>query len=314
MDGDDSFKPSAKSVRSIVDAWIKSTDPEALDKAEAFLERYEDMEYLSDPENKSVLKDIYKSLLFGLCRGDKPERAHEFLMDMVDQDLDADSFCFDKVIESYTNTEDGAHKLNRVKEVFELMEHASESGGVQPNERVYTSFIRALTKAEIPDLLKEATAILERMKSEYAGGNRNLKPTVFTYNAVLKACATEVSEDQATNMETFKSALSIFNELRAAKEQPDHVTFGNMLRCAALLPQGSQREAMITTTFQLCCRNGFLNSFVIRDLQFAAEEELWRDLCSCPAGEVDLDRLPQAWIKKFEKKEKRPPARGRKRF
>jgi hypothetical protein len=78
MDGDDSFKPSAKSVRSIVDAWIKSTDPEALDKAEAFLERYEDMEYLSDPENKSVLKDIYKSLLFGLCRGDKPERAHEF--------------------------------------------------------------------------------------------------------------------------------------------------------------------------------------------------------------------------------------------
>jgi hypothetical protein len=320
LDGDDTFKPSAKSIRAVIEAWVKSDRQEALFKAEEIFERYDDMEYLSDPNDDDIVKDIYKSLIFGWAKKEDPERAHEYLIAMIEQGLQPDSFCFDKVIEAYTI--EGGESFRECKQVFQLMEKCSEAGEVKPNERVYTSFIRAMTKAEVPQLAKEAFVVLQRM-NELAVENRGIKPSVFTYNAVLKACAASLSEDSTTNIEAFKIALTVFNELRAAdtKEEPDHVTFGNMLQCAALLPQGSQREAMIASTFQLCCRRGFVNTFVIRDLQFAATEDLWRDLCQCPEGDVNIEQLPQGWVKRFEKTEsprvspqgKRGPPRGTKR-
>lgn len=302
MDGDDSYKPSAKSVRAVVDAWVKSDRQEALFKAEEIFERYDDMDYLSDPNDQDIVKDIYKTLVFGWSKNEDPERAHELLVEMVECGFHPDSFCFDKVIEAYTV--EGGHRFKEVNEVFHLMEKCSEAGEVKPNERVYTSFIRAMTKAKVPGLAKEALGVLQRMHS-LSLENRGIKPTVFTYNAVLKACATDLSDDSVTNLEAFKVALSVFNELRApdTKEEPDHVTFGNMLQCAALLPQGPQREAMIASTFQLCCRRGFVNTFVLRDLQLVATEELWRELCQCPEGDANIDHVPQAWVQRFSKVE-----------
>ena len=300
MDGDDSFKPSAKSIRAVVDAWAKSERQEALFKAEEIFQRYDDMDYLSDLNDEDIVKDIYKALVFGWSKNEDPERAHELLVDMVERGFHPDSFCFDKVIEAYTV--EGGHRFKDVNDVFQLMEKCSDAGEVKPNERVYTSFIRAMTKANVPGLAKEAFSVLQRMHT-LSLENRGIKPTVFTYNAVLKACATVLSEDPSTNLEAFKVALSVFNELRApdTKEEPDHVTFGNMLQCAALLPQGPQREAMIASTFQLCCRRGFVNIFVLRDLQIVATEDLWRELCQCPEGDVNIDHVPKAWIQKFGK-------------
>jgi hypothetical protein len=106
-------------------------------------------------------------------------------------------------------------------------------------------------------------------------------------------------------MEAFKIALGIFNELRTGRERPDHVTFGNMLRSAALLPEGDQRNSMISSTFRLCCRHGFVNSYVIRDLQYSATEELWRSLTRCPSGDVDVELLPPSWKKKFDRRKSR---------
>lgn len=301
MDGADKFKPSAKSVRAVVETWIKSDKQEALFKAEEVFEKYDELDYLSDPIDEDVVKDINKNLLVGWTQKEDPFRAHEYLADMVEQGLHPDSFCYDRVIDAYNQDEDNT--LGKVKEVFELLEQQAAAGHVKPNERVYTTFIRSLTKAQVPNLAQAAKTVLERMDASSEQGNNGMKPTVFTFNAVLKACSDDLPEGTTTNLEAFKVALSIFNELRTnPAHEPDHVTYGNMLRCSMLLPQGPQREAMIATTFQLCCRHGFVNEFVIRDLQAASTEELWRGLCNCPEGEMNTERLPKGWVKKYENK------------
>jgi hypothetical protein len=175
------------------------------------------------------------------------------------------------------------------------MEKCRLAGDVKPNERVYTSFIRALTKGKAQGLYKKASILLQRMHNLYETGNEGIKPTVFTYNAVLNACAESLHIEDESRSEAFKTAVRVFTDLRGGKERPDHVTFGNMLRCANLLPEGEQRDKFVSATFRLCCEQGFVNTFVVRDLVGAASEELWRSLLDCPAGEVDFGTLPAAW-------------------
>ena len=82
----------------------------------------------------------------------------------------------------------------------------------------------------------------------------------------------------------------------------DHVTYGNMLRCSKLLAEGDQRDAMVSSTFQLCCQHGFVNSFVLRDLQDVASPSLCRELTQQDGGEVMVEQLPARWSRRFHQK------------
>jgi hypothetical protein len=194
--------------------------------------------------------------------------------------------------------------MSRTYKLFELMEKSRQDGSFMPNERVYTSFIRAMTKARVSNLAYKSNVILKRMQAFYEEGNRAIKPTVFTYNVVLNACAeSPSSSDDSNPLDAFKVAVKSFNELRNTRgEEPDHVSFGNMLRCANLLPVGAQKDAFISTTFQLCCDSGFCNSYVLRDLQFSASEDQWRSLLQRPQGEADIELLPSEWSRKLKRR------------
>jgi hypothetical protein len=297
IDGDDSFRPSPKTIRSVVDAWIKGDASNCMERAEGVVDRYKD--YLDHQTAFDDVADIYRSMLFGWAKRSDPVRAQSYLVQMVEKGMKPDSFSFDKIIEANTQLDD-EEAIQRTYKVFELMEECHKKGDVKPNERVYTSFIRALTKARVKDLPKRASLLLKRMQELFTTGNKGIKPTTFTYNAVLNACAETPSTEDGQPIEAFKVAVSVFNDLRSNREQPDHVTFGNMLRCAALLPNGEQREKVIQTTFEACCEKGFVNAFVLRDLQYAAPESLWRSLLQCSEGEADLLDIPSEWTRKFK--------------
>jgi Pentatricopeptide repeat domain/PPR repeat len=304
MDGNnDSFKPTARSIRVLIDCWIRSSLPDKMDEAERVLECYKDhLESLGPPNDPpdtlDVVTEIYKSMVFGWTQDGDPILAQQYLQEMVDRGLEPDSFCFDKVIEANTQLNDpGAMK--RSYEVFQLLDECRVRGDVVPNERVYTSFIRAMIKARVPGLARKANAILNRMQDLYQSGNKRVKPTVFTYNAVLLACAESkfVEEFEQSSKEALKVAVTIFNELRSESvDEPDHVSFGNMLRCSNLLPLGSQKDALVTSIFQLCCQRGFVNQFILRDLRLVASDEVWKSLLGCKVDdEVAIEQLPASW-------------------
>ena len=98
LDGDDTMKPSARSIKVVIDSWIKFGD---MDRAEDLLEKYEDIlqaEADANPNVAEVLKDIYRSMLFGWSKCDDPEKAGFYLKDMVDNGMQPDSFCFDRSV------------------------------------------------------------------------------------------------------------------------------------------------------------------------------------------------------------------------
>jgi hypothetical protein len=182
------------------------------------------------------------------------------------------------------------------------LEKARKTGTIKPNERVYTSYIRAIAKARVPDVAEKADAVLQRMQDLFAEGNRGIEPTVFTYNAVLMACSETPNTEKASNASAFKIALRIFNEVRGQRRGPDHVTFGNMLRCTNLVPKGDQKDKLVKATFQLCCKTGWVNSFVLRDLRDAASAELLESLFSQSLDSLDVEQLPASWQRQFANK------------
>ena len=316
LDGDDSFQPSVRSIKVLLEAWIKIGD---VYRAEKVLRTYEDI--LEEAENndngelRRIMssedwKDIYKSLLIGYTRDGNPRRATAYLNLMIENDgMEADSICYERIIDAHLRLgeEDCAKKS---QEIFQLLEKRRQAGAIVPNERVFTTFIRALTKSKVPGLHKKSDLMLQRMCSLAEGGNTDVEPTIFTYNAVLNACADSASIEGAPLQEAFETSVRVFTQLRKVME-PDHVTYANMIRCSNLLPsESSQQEQFLTATFKLCCESGNVNNYLIRDLSRVASKDLWKSLTGFSAAskeeaEVDievpsmmLEELPTSWKRK----------------
>jgi pentatricopeptide repeat protein len=298
---DEALRPTARSVRNVVEAWTRHQEaPAAMEEAEFVWERYQDV-VEADPE---VITDVYRTLLFGFCQRQQVDRAYAILEEMVERQLAPDCVCFDRILEANTQS-DGP--VARAYQVFRLLEAQRLAGHVQPNERVYNSFIRALTRAKIPNLATKAQFLLQRMY-ELETNNPEIRPTTFSYNAVLLAAAESPADptNEAAFKVAFKVAVETFNELRQdEREDLDHVSFGNMLRCANLLPQDDpKREALIRSIFTLCCRLGWVNAFVIRDLQTVAEPAVWGDLLGVDDASdqvVAVEDLPSTWSYQTQK-------------
>ena len=146
LEGDETMKPSAKSIRIVLDSWIRSNTTDAMDEAELLLERYEDLLDSLGPPTEPVevlddTRDIYRTMLFGFAKKGFPVQAKHYLDLMIQKGMKPDCFCYDKVIEANTFLNDEG-SYQRSYEVFQMMEERRQLGEVSPNERVYTSFIR----------------------------------------------------------------------------------------------------------------------------------------------------------------------------
>ena len=331
LDGDDTFKPSVRSIKVLLDAWIRLG---AVDRAEQVLRTYEDV--LEDAENNEDgadrhtmgaedWQDIYKSLLIGYTRFGNPKRATAYLNLMIENDdMEPDSMCYERIIDAHVRLEkeDLAQKS---QEIFQILEKRRKAGAIRPTERVFTGFIRALTKGKVQGLHKKAELVLQRMHSLAGEGCPDLQPTIFTYNAVLNACAESASIRDAPFEEAFQTSIRVFTQLRGEMD-PDHVTFANMLHCANLLSSASdeqKKDKFVVATFKLSCDTGNVNNYLLRDLSKVASSDVWKALTGVSVAseedvEIDLDeasellvQLPTSWQRRTTARQK--PSGNRRR-
>lgn len=312
MDGDGTMKPSARSIKVVADAWIKQRDMES---AEQLLDDYEHFLFAEDEEKQTQnAKDLFQSMLLGYAQQDNMDRARSYLDYMLEKGVTPDNLCFERLIETYTRIDDDS-SLKMSLEVFELVEKHRKEGSIDPNERVYNTFIRAITKYRVPQMHKKAELLLKRMKKLYEDGNDSIEPTIFTYNTILNTCSESVHVEGSDQDDAFKTAVRVFSALKSSNEDADPVTFGNLLRCSQLLPEGDKKEKFISATFRLCAEQGYVNALVLRDLQIVAQEDLWRSILGVTQGEPDIEMLPSEWsyrvnIPKQRSNEGRRPRRG----
>lgn len=320
LDGDESFKPTSRSIHLILDSFVHSELPNKLVEAELLFEKYksnflDDLD-LEDEINTDRTTQLWRTMVYGWSQTGNPVQAGHYLDEMIDYNLNLDSACFDRVIEANYKTND-ARAMIRSYGVFEAMESCRLQGRVKPNERVYTSFIRAMCKAQVPEVASKALSLLERMEDLYHEGNIGIKPSLYTYNSLLLACATAADQPDANDTKVaLQIALSTFEILRNGSKgvEPDHVSCGNMIRCANLVPSGGKREAWIASSFKFCCQIGLLNSFVLSDLERVASAETFESLVGAPPEtSIAIDDLPANWSRNAKTKRSTTPSKRRKR-
>jgi pentatricopeptide repeat protein len=304
------MKPSLRSIKLLAEAWINIGE---MNKAEQAFQKYE--EYIEEeqegPDHRG-LGEMYESFLFGYCKNGDPRRAKAYLDMMIyDDRLEPSNACYDRIIDSYIKKGD-KNCAKQAQEVFKTMERRRQAGALAPSERVYTSFIRALTKSKVPDLHTKVDLILQRMNKLFDDGHDDVKPSVFTYNVALNACSECLDIDGVSNSDAFQTSVRIFTELRKETD-PDHVTFGNLLRCSNLLSESGmdemeKKDKFVKATFQLACDRGLVNSLVLRDLKNAATDATWAHLTKIPLdvtveGESIIDFIPSKWSRNVKRRQ-----------
>lgn len=269
--GDEDMKPSARTYKILIEGWVKSDSDTAMTQVEELVAK---MKPLCEEQNEEgLLGDIYKSLLFGYAKRGFPSNAEDMLRIMVEKGYKVDAFCFDKVVECYNRASD-EQDIKKVYGIFELMESCQKQGLLQANERLYTSLIRAIIMEKKPGVAKRAQTIVKRMIHLYDNGNKSVLPSIFTYNAVMKACAKTALFDDAEKASSFSIAIATFNKIRGSDGGPDHVTYSNLMKCSQLLPEGEKRNNFIKATFSQCSKNEMVNSHFLDIVEECASEEL----------------------------------------
>jgi hypothetical protein len=90
LDGDNTMKPSAKNIRVVLEAWIGSEEEDAMEHAEkvmdAFVDHLDAMlsstteADMSDETVREAVSDIYRTMLYGWSKRDKPRQVCSSLM------------------------------------------------------------------------------------------------------------------------------------------------------------------------------------------------------------------------------------------
>jgi hypothetical protein len=238
----------------------------------------------------------------GCKRG--PHRAEQILNHMDDLyqagniDVKPDTYTYNTLINALAKCGDGA-SANRAQEILAIMEEKYLAGdkSYKLNTRSHTSVIDAWAKSGEAGAALMAEAILENLKRMYAEtGDNDIKPNVYTANAVMNACAfTKHDEDRD---EALSMAFRTFEWLDNQRDiKPDAYTFTIMLSvCANLIPkeESMTRYQYAEMLFHKCCDSGHVNDHVLWKLKLTISENEYYNLVGFGVETKAVD-LPPAW-------------------
>lgn len=83
-----------------------------------------------------------------------------------------------------------ADTANRAMRLLQMVTKHHQSGSptaVKPTCSSYESVLQCLVKSDLQDAGARAESLLNEMTSKYENGDKNLRPTVAGYNAVMQA-------------------------------------------------------------------------------------------------------------------------------
>ena len=196
---------------------------------------------------------------------------------------------FNAVIEAWLRS-DLNDSVQKILHILKRMEKLSSES--LPNERSYTNFIRALSSSNVPLRANKAYNVIKRMNLMVEKGNRYARPTEFSYNAVLAACANDIGNEEA-----FDIAIKAFGEL-TKNSKPDSVSYNNLLRVCLLL-DGNKRKNVAKATFKQCSNQGFVKRNTIYVLRDLLSDEDFYSFTGTLSVDNAFENIPIEWKRKL---------------
>lgn len=306
-------KPNVISFSTVISGWAKSNQPGSEVRAakvfNMMMESYKEGNKSARPNvvAYSSLIDAYiktgnqKNLEFAeyiynkLCKAYRDGSDVQPTVILTNQIMDA---------WSRSGSDDSGDRAERILNELEELSQNMKNSELQPTTLNYTTAINVWAKSSSKIKAVKARDLFQRMIRSYESGNENAKPTVFTYTAVLNACA-YCSGGMTEKKEALQIATSTFKHLESFKfDSPNHITYNTFLRvCLNLIPVSDSRDSAVSSVFDKCKQKGFVTEQMFQVLQNAYPNmNHFKRIIGCQdkrmkekKGMIEFDDLPLEW-------------------
>lgn len=193
-EGNKDAKPSMKTLSIVMNAWAKSEDPRAAERAETLLREMEKL-------HREGILESPPSII-----------------------------SYSSVIECYgKSSTPGA--TEKAEALLQEMEQRSREGeDLRPNVVAYRNLLFGYAKK---GMVKETEAVLERMFESHKRGNVEAKPTARAMNLVLTALSMSGDSEAGTKAIAYLKKMEMLYEMQRFDDPPDVVSYTLALKCIA---------------------------------------------------------------------------------
>jgi len=225
--------PHTRSFNSVLAAWSKRADPEAVKRT---LDILSWMEKASEAGNRLVNPDIvsYSTVLRAISKAGG---------------VGAAKACDDLLKKVETGYKNGNQRLC-------------------PDAQFYNQVLHAWASSRKLGSHRKARTVLKRQQNMYERGVFSCRPDVIGHTSVIAACANQVGVPAAEKRDVYKIALEIFEQLKECPhDNPNHVTYGTLIKaCGKLLPAKTKNKE-IRRIFNECAEHGYVGQMVLSALR-----------------------------------------------
>ena len=190
-----------------------------------------------------------------------------------------------------------AAKAEQLLQIFDGLSSSSTTATTKP----------ATPTADETNLVETALGMIARSRDSRKAVRadrilrKRIRPTPRMVRSVLEASASTTTGNAEDKLAAFKIALNVFKELRESGDDEVNTSTntGLFLRaCHRLLPAGPKRDGVAGTVFRECREKGFVDGFVLSELEEAASEDLQLELLG--GFLVDGVSIPDRWSRNVD--------------
>jgi hypothetical protein len=293
---DADLKPDTTAGNAVLTAWSRSKRPDAQQRTEQALTKLKEF---ATPDLIS-----YNCLLHAHGVAGNAIEAKELLewLDISaaqDQpELLPDVVSYNSVIHALAKSKSREAAVQAGDLLARMEELAISRPNMRPTNVTYTSVVNAWFHSTDPSPASHAYAMFQKLLAAHQADpeNRDLKPDIFIFVAVLQACAKEQEKRSAA----LEMASNVFDKLihYSGSVRPSELVFVSMMEaCNNLAYTEKEWIKLVQPVFERCCRAGCVSRRVLGVVRRKISPETLQQI----VGMVDTNSLPPQWSRSIPK-------------
>lgn len=293
---DADLKPDTTAGNAVLTAWSRSKRPDASQRTEQALTKLKEF---ATPDLIS-----YNCLLHAHGVAGNATEARELLEWLEtsaaqDQpELLPDVVSYNSVIHALAKSKSREAAVRAEDLLARMEELAISRPNVRPTNVTYTSVVNAWFHSKDPSPASHTYVMFQKLLAAHQADpeNRDLKPDIFIFVAVLQACAKE-QENQSAALEM---ASNVFDQLihHSPSVRPSELVFVSMMEaCNNLAYTEKEWIKLVQPVFERCCRAGCVSRRVLGVVRRKISPETLQQI----VGMVDTNTLPPQWSRSIPK-------------
>lgn len=283
--------PDADCFDIVLQLWSRSGYEHAPRETERLLGVMENLHRSSDLDKVKPRQSSFNAVLAAWSKSgaaSAPDRVRNILafMELLgesDPAVSPDSVSYTIVMNTLSRSpEDSVTVATKadtlLRHVIDVYKQHNDKAELKPENILFNTAIGLWAKTVQSGSYRKARSILDR-QLKLAETYGTAQPDVFGWTSVLSSCAAESGNAEERN-KAFHVALSTYRQMQKHHADPNHVTYGIMLKaCARLHPVKSElRRKWVRTIFADAVSAGSVGDMVVSKLREAATPDLCKEL------------------------------------